>query len=44
MAKLPKSVKACNQQIAGLKKKINFLEKRKLMLKKPKKKAKKKKR
>ena len=47
MAKAPKTAKACNKQIAALKKKIKGLEKRKKMLAaKPKKKkaAKKKKR
>jgi len=40
MAKLPKTVKACNKEISRFKKKIKAMEKRKVMLKKkPKKKG-----
>ena len=34
MAKLPKTVKACNNEISRFKKKIKAMEKRKVMLKK----------
>ena len=40
MAKLPKTIKACNKEISRFKKKIKTMEKRKKMLAAPKKKKK----